>query len=31
MIAPAHGQIWTDPMKIISAYSNWATETVKIK
>ncbi len=25
MIAPAHGQIWTDPMKIIGAYSNWAT------
>lgn len=25
MIAPAHGQIWTDPMKIITAYTNWAT------
>lgn len=25
MIAPSHGQIWTDPMKIISAYSDWAT------
>ena len=25
MIAPSHGQIWTDPMKIINAYSNWAT------
>ncbi len=25
MIAPAHGQIWTDPMKIIGAYSDWAT------
>ncbi|MGZ7070730.1 MAG: flavodoxin domain-containing protein, partial [Methanobacterium sp.] len=25
MIAPSHGQIWTDPMKIIGAYSNWAT------
>lgn len=25
MIAPSHGQIWTDPMKIITAYSNWAT------
>ncbi len=25
MIAPAHGQIWTDPMRIISAYSDWAT------
>ncbi|MGZ7049658.1 MAG: flavodoxin domain-containing protein, partial [Methanobacterium sp.] len=22
---PSHGQIWTDPMKIIGAYSNWAT------
>ena len=25
MIAPAHGQIWTDPMKIIGAYSDWAS------
>lgn len=25
IIAPAHGQIWTDPMKIIGAYSDWAT------
>ncbi len=25
MIAPAHGQIWTDPMKVIGAYSDWAT------
>lgn len=25
MIAPSHGQIWTDPNKIISAYSEWAT------
>lgn len=25
MIAPAHGQIWTDPMKVIGAYSTWAT------
>lgn len=25
MIAPAHGQIWTDPMKVIGAYSSWAT------
>lgn len=25
MIAPAHGQIWTDPMRIISAYTEWAT------
>jgi flavorubredoxin len=25
MIAPAHGQIWVDPMKVIGAYSSWAT------
>ena len=25
IIAPSHGQIWTDPMKVIEAYSNWAT------
>ncbi|OPX58385.1 MAG: Type A flavoprotein FprA [Methanobacterium sp. PtaB.Bin024] len=25
MIAPSHGQIWTDPMKVIGAYSAWAT------
>ena len=25
MIAPSHGQIWTDPMKVIGAYSEWAT------
>ncbi|WP_319578443.1 FprA family A-type flavoprotein [uncultured Methanospirillum sp.] len=25
MIAPSHGQIWTDPSKIISAYVGWAT------
>ena len=25
MIAPSHGQIWTDPMKIIGAYGDWAT------
>lgn len=25
MIAPAHGQIWTDPMRIIGAYSDWAS------
>ncbi len=31
MIAPAHGQIWTDPMKIINAYSNWATGNCKDK
>lgn len=31
MIAPSHGQIWTDPMKIISAYSDWATGKCKNK
>jgi flavorubredoxin len=31
MIAPAHGQIWTDPMKVIGAYSEWATGNVKNK
>ncbi|BDZ69164.1 FprA family A-type flavoprotein [Methanobacterium ferruginis] len=31
MIAPAHGQIWTDPMKIINAYTNWATGQCKDK
>lgn len=25
IIAPSHGQIWTEPMKIIEAYQNWAT------
>jgi flavorubredoxin len=25
MIAPSHGQIWTDPMKVIGAYADWAT------
>ncbi|ADL58264.1 FprA family A-type flavoprotein [Methanothermobacter marburgensis] len=25
MIAPSHGQIWTEPMKIIEAYTAWAT------
>lgn len=29
MIAPSHGQIWTDPMKIIGAYSDWATGKCK--
>lgn len=24
IIAPSHGQIWTEPMKIIEAYQNWA-------
>ena len=31
MIAPAHGQIWTDPMKVIGAYSEWATGNVENK
>lgn len=31
IIAPSHGQIWTDPMKIIGAYSNWATGKCKNK
>jgi flavorubredoxin len=31
MIAPAHGQIWTDPMKVIGAYSEWATGKCKDK
>ena len=31
MIAPSHGQIWTDPMKIIGAYSAWATGECKDK
>lgn len=31
MIAPSHGQIWTDPMKIIGAYSDWATGACKDK
>ncbi|WP_414468791.1 FprA family A-type flavoprotein [Methanobacterium sp. ACI-7] len=25
IIAPSHGQVWTDPMKIIEAYTSWAT------
>jgi flavorubredoxin len=25
VIAPSHGQIWTDPAKIINAYTDWAT------
>jgi flavorubredoxin len=25
MIAPSHGQIWTDPMKVIKAYQDFAT------
>ncbi|MDR0912034.1 MAG: FprA family A-type flavoprotein [Methanobrevibacter sp.] len=31
MIAPAHGQIWTNPEKIINKYSNWATGVAKDK
>jgi flavorubredoxin len=31
IIAPSHGQIWTDPMKIIEAYTNWATGKCKNK
>ena len=31
MIAPSHGQIWTDPMKVIGAYQNFATGKCKDK
>jgi len=31
MIAPSHGQIWTEPMKIIEAYTAWATGKVEKK
>ena len=31
IIAPSHGQIWTDRMKIIGAYSSWATGECKDK
>ncbi|MGD0717512.1 MAG: FprA family A-type flavoprotein [Halobacteriota archaeon] len=31
VIAPSHGQIWTDPAKIISAYTGWATGKAKNK
>lgn len=31
IIAPSHGQIWTDPMKIIEAYTEWATGKCKNK
>ncbi|MDP3396044.1 MAG: FprA family A-type flavoprotein [Methanoregula sp.] len=27
MIAPAHGQIWTNPMSVIGAYVGWASGT----
>ena len=28
IIAPSHGQIWTDPSKVINAYVGWATGTL---
>ena len=31
VIAPSHGQIWTDPAKIINAYTDWATGKAKNK
>jgi flavorubredoxin len=31
VIAPSHGQIWTDPAKIINAYTGWATGKAKDK
>ena len=31
MIAPAHGQIWTDPARILDAYGAWATGSSKNK
>jgi len=31
MIAPSHGQVWTDPLKIIGAYTDWATGEVENK
>ena len=31
MIAPSHGQIWTDPMKVIESYQNFATGKCKDK
>ncbi len=31
MIAPSHGQIWTNPMKVIEAYQNFATGKCKNK
>lgn len=31
MIAPSHGQIWTEPSKIIEAYTEWATGVCKNK
>jgi flavorubredoxin len=31
MIAPSHGQIWTNPAKIVEAYTNWATGVARNK
>ncbi|MDR2967142.1 MAG: FprA family A-type flavoprotein [Methanobacteriaceae archaeon] len=31
MIAPSHGQIWTEPMKIIEKYKEWASGKCKDK
>ena len=31
IIAPSHGQIWSDPIKIIGAYSSWASGECKDK
>lgn len=31
MIAPSHGQIWTDPGRVINAYTQWATGVTKYK
>jgi flavorubredoxin len=31
LIAPSHGQIWTDPTKILQAYADWATGKAKNK
>lgn len=30
IIAPSHGQVWTEPMKIINAYLDWANGVCKI-
>jgi len=31
LIAPSHGQIWTDPARIVDAYSQWATGVTRYK
>lgn len=31
MIAPSHGQIWTNPLKVIDAYTSWASGKCKDK